>query len=94
MTLKKYTISVTEPQYWQEIHDLLCTATSCEHIPDREVSCHDEKDHSPTRGTFILHGNEVDTLKNHPNIACVELDPTEYPDEYPKPSHYIKRWDK
>ena len=94
MTLKKYTISVTEPQYWQEIHDLLCTTTSCEHIPDREVSCHDEKDHSPTRGPFILHENEVDTLKNHPNIAWVELDPTEYPDEYPKPSHYIKRWGK
>ena len=94
MTLKKYTISVTEPQYWQEIHDLLCATTSCEYIPDREVSCYDEKDHSPTRGTFILHGNEVDTLKNHPNIAWVELDPTEYPEEYPKPSPYIKRWGK
>lgn len=92
MTLKKYTINVTEPQYWQEIHDLLCTSTSCEHIPDREVSCHDEKDHSPTRGTFILHGNEAEALKNHPNVSWVELDPTEYPDQYPKPSHYIKRW--
>ena len=94
MTLKKYTISVTEPQYWQEIHDLLCTTTSCEHIPDREVSCHDEKEHSPTRGTFILHGNEAESLKNHPHISWVELDPSSYPDEYPKPSHYIKRWDK
>lgn len=94
MTLKKYTISVTDPQYWQEIHDLLCTATSCEHIPDREVSCHDEKDHSPTRGTFILHGNEAEALKNHPHINWVELDPSSYPDEYPKPGHYIKRWGK
>lgn len=94
MTLKKYTISVTEPQYWQEIHDLLCTSTSCEHIPDREVSCHDEKEHSPTRGTFILHGNEAEALKSHPNIKWVELDPSEYPEEYPKPSHYIKRWGK
>jgi hypothetical protein len=94
MTLKKYTISVTEPQYWHEIHDLLCTSTSCGHIPDREVSCHDEKDHSPTRGTFILHSNEAEDLKNHPNVSWVELDPTEYPEEYPKPSHYIKRWGK
>lgn len=92
MTLKKYTISVTEPQYWQEIHDLLCTATSCEHIPDREVSCHDEKDHSPTRGTFILHGNEAESLKSHLHVKWVELDPSEYPEEYPKPSHYVKRW--
>jgi len=92
MTLKKYTISVTEPQYWQEIHDLLCASTSLEHIPDREVLCHDEKKHSPTRGTFILHGSEAEALKNHPNIAWVELDPTEYPEEYPEPSHCIKRW--
>lgn len=94
MTLKKYTISVTEPQYWQEIHDLLCTATSCEHVPDREVSCHDEKEHSPTRGTFILHDNEAESLKNHPHISWVELDPSSYPEEYPKPGHYIKRWGK
>jgi hypothetical protein len=94
MTLKKYTISVTESQYWQEIHDLLCSPTSCEHIPDREVSCHDEKDHSPTRGTFILNENEAESLKNHPHISWVELDPTEYPEEYPKPSPYIKRWGK
>ena len=94
MTLKKYTISVTEPQYWKEVHDLLCTSTSCEHIPDREVSCHDEKEHSPTRGTFILHGSEADSLKNHPHVKWVELDPSEYPEEYPKPGHYIKRFNK
>jgi len=94
MTLKKYTISVTEPQYWQEIHDLLCTTTSCEHIPDREVSCHDEKEHSPTRGTFILHGNEAESLKNHPHVKWVELDPSSYPEEYPKPELHIKRWNK
>jgi hypothetical protein len=94
MTLKKYEIKVTDYQYWQEIHDLLCTSTSCEHIPDREVSCYDEKEHSATRGTFILHGSEANSLKNHPYVEWVELDPTENPEEYPKPSHYIKRWSK
>lgn len=94
MTLKKYQIKVTDNQYWQEIHDLLCTSTSCEHIPDREVLCHDEKEHSPTRGTFILHGSEADSLKNHPYIEWVELDPTENPEEYPEPTPCIKRWNK
>ena len=93
MTLNKYEIKVTDPKYWSEIHDILCGISSCEHIPDREVSCFDEKEHSPTRGSFILHGVEAEELKNHPHVEWVELDPTENPDEYPKPSHYINRWD-
>lgn len=94
MTLKKYTIKVTEDQYWQEVHDTLCGISSCEHIPDREISCFNEMEHSATRGTFVLHSHEAENLKNHPYIDWIELDPSEYPEEYPKPSHYIKRWGK
>jgi hypothetical protein len=92
MTLKKYQIAVTDPQYWEEVHDLLCDETDCEHIPNRKVSCCDEKCHSKTRGTFELHGTEADSLKNHPHIAWVELDPTEYPDKYPQPELYAQRF--
>lgn len=92
MTLKKYTIKVTEEQYWEEIHDTLCGISSCEHVPNREVACHDEKEHSPTRGTFLLHGYEAEELKNHPHIEWIELDPSEYPELYPKPSLYLNRW--
>jgi len=92
MTLKKYTIKVTEEQYWKEIYDTLCGISSCENIPDREVLCHDEKDHSPTRGTFVLHEYEAEELNNHPHIEWIELDPTEYPELYPKPSLYLNRW--
>lgn len=94
MTLKKYTIKVTDPQYWQEIHDLLCESSSCEHIPDREVSCVDEKEHSSTRGTFELHGSEAEELLNHPHVEWVELDPTSYPELYPEPQPATKRWKK
>jgi hypothetical protein len=94
MTLKKYTIKVTEENHWQEVYDILCEMSSCEHVPDRKVSCCNEMDHSPTRGTFVLHGYEVEDLKNHPYIEWIELDPSEYPEEYPKPSPYIKRWNK
>lgn len=92
MTLKKYEVKVKDQQYWSEIHDTLCHSSSCEHIPDREVSCSDDKLHSPTRGTFVLHASEAEELRNHPQIDWVELDPTENPEEYPEPSHYAKRW--
>lgn len=92
MTLRKYTIKVKDPTYWQEIHDTLCGISSCEHIPDREVSCFDEKEHSSTRGTFILHGSEAESLKNDPRIDWVELSPRDNLDKYPTPSPATKRW--
>lgn len=94
MTLKKYTISVTEAQYWDEIHNVLVEDSNEDGIPDRQVTCSDYKEHSPTRGTFLLHGNEAQEIANHPHVEWIELDPTEYKDEYPKPGHYIKRFNK
>lgn len=91
---KKYTIKVIDPEYWQEIHDLLCVETSCEHIPDRKISCYDEKEHSSTMGTFLLTDEESENLKSHPKVEWVELDPTFYQDQYPEPSLYVKRWNK
>lgn len=81
----KYTISVHNPEDWQEIHDVLCGVSSCPCIPDREVTCTDEKLHSPTRGTFDLEDHEAEELKSHEKIAWVELCPTCYSDSYPKP---------
>jgi hypothetical protein len=94
MTLKKYTLKVKKSEYWQEIHDTLCGISSCEHIPDRQVSCTDEKEHSPTRGTFSLHGNEVEELKKHPYIDWIELCPVCNPDAYPKPQFATRRFKK
>lgn len=90
--MKKYTVKVKSPEYWQEIHDLLCNETCCEHIPDRKVSCWDEKKHSSTRGTFLLEDDEMNQLKNHPYIDWIELSPTDNPDSYPKPQPATKRF--
>ena len=90
--MKKYTVKVTSPEYWQEIHDLLCEETACDHIPDRQVSCWDEKLHSPTRGTFELEDAEAEELKNHEYIEWVELSPTDNPDSFPKPQPATKRF--
>lgn len=90
--MKKYTICVIKPEYWEEIHETLCGISSCEHVPDREVICCDEKLHSPTRGTFELDEHESELLKNHEKIAWIELSPTDHPEEYPKPQPATKRF--
>jgi len=73
--MKKYTIKVTSPEHWEEIHDTLCGVSSCHCIPDREVYCWDEKLHSPTRGTFELDDDEAEELRHHEYIDWVELSP-------------------
>ena len=94
MTLKKYTIKVTDSTDWEEFHHLLCDESSEENVPNRCVVCWDDKLHSPTRGTFLLHGNEVKKLKNHPKVEWIELSPKDNQDSYPKPSPATYRWGK
>lgn len=90
----KYTIKVKDSEHWQEIHDTLCGISSCDCIPDREVVCCDEKEHSSTRGTFELTEEEAELLKQHEMIEWVELSPTDYPNKYPKPQPATKRFKK
>lgn len=90
----KFTICVTKPEYWNEIHDLLCHESSCANIPDRAIDCVDEKLHSPTRGTFDLTVEEADELRNHEKIKWVELCPTCNPDAYPIPQLNTDRFKK
>lgn len=94
MTLKKYELKVKTPEDWDSVLSTLCESSSVENFPDREVSCEDSKLHSPTRGTFLLHKTEADRLAQDSSIDWIELDPSENPDEYPKPEHYVKRWGK
>jgi len=92
MEYKHYTLSVTQPEYWQEIHNQLCHESECEHVPNRCVECSDEKEHSQTRGTFLLSEEEVQELLNHPNVKWIELSPIHHPEVYPTPVQCTKRW--
>ena len=93
MDLKKYTLKVYQADQWSEVHDQLCSETSCDHIPDRSVDCFDEKEHSDTRSTYWLTEQEAQNLNSDHRVEWIELDPTEYPDKYPKPSLYQPtRW--
>jgi len=86
MSLNKYTLKVSRPEYWREVHDLLCKANTNEtHIPDRVVECCNEMEHSPVRGTFELSDEEAAELAEDHRIDWIELSPSDYKELYPVP---------
>ena len=92
--MKRYTLAVTGPEYWSEIHDSLIVDSNKDGIPDRQVTCSDNKEHSPTRGTYELTDAEAAEIANHPHVKWIELSPTDNPDNYPKPQPATKRFRK
>ena len=90
--MRKYTLAVTNPEYWSEIHNALIVDSNQDGIPDRQVTCSDCKEHSPTRGTYELTEEEAAEIATHPHIKWIELSPEHYPDLYPKPSIDAKRF--
>ena len=90
--MKRYTLSVEKPEYWNEIHNALIVDSNQDGIPDRQITCTDSKDHSPTRGTYELTEEEAAEIATHPHIKWIELSPSDNPDAYPKPSPATKRF--
>ena len=90
--MKKYTLAVTSPEYWSEIHDALIVDSNQDGIPDRQVTCTDSKNHSPTRGTYELTEDEAAEIGAHPHVKWIELSPTDNPEAYPDPSPATKRF--
>ena len=92
--MKRYTLAVTDPKYWSEIHGSLIVDSNNDGIPDRQITCSDSKEHSPTRGTYELTEEEAAEIANHPHVKWIELSPTDNPDNYPKPQPATKRFRK
>ena len=90
--MKKYTLAVTSPEYWSEIHDALIVDSNQDGIPDRQVTCTDSKNHSPTRGTYELTEDEAAEIATHPHVKWIELSPTDNPEAFPEPSPATKRF--
>jgi len=90
--MKRYTLSVTSPEYWSEIHNALIVDSNQDGIPDRQVTCTDSKNHSPTRGTYELTEDEAAEIGSHPHVKWIELSPTDNPEAYPDPSPATKRF--
>ena len=92
--MKRYTLSVTSPEYWSEIHDALIVDSNQDGIPDRKITCSDCKEHSPTRGTYELTEAEATEIGNHPHVQWIELSPIDNPGHYPNPQPATKRFPK
>lgn len=92
--MKRYELSVTSPEYWSEIHDALIVDSNQDGIPDRQVTCSDSKEHSPTRGTYELTEEEAAEIAAHPHVKWIELSPIDNPDSYPEPQFATKRFKK
>jgi len=92
--MKRYELSVTSPEYWSKIHDALIVDSNQDGIPDRQVTCSDSKEHSPTRGTYELTEEEAAEIATHPHVKWIELSPVDNPDAYPKPQFATKRFKK
>ena len=89
MSEKYYQLGTHTADQFFEIHDLLCSETSEENIPDRECTCHDDKIHSPTRGTFLLTDEEAAALKNDSRIKFINIDYSMY-DEFKPPQDELQ----
>ena len=92
--MNKYTLAVTSPEYWSEIHDALIVDSNKDGIPDRKVTCADSKEHSQTRGTYELTEAEATEIGNHPHVKWIELSPSHHPGYYPNPELLTKRFPK
>ena len=93
MTLKRYTLSVASPEDWANIHGALIVDSNEDGIPDRKITCTDEKTVSPTRGTYELTEEEVEEIGKHPRVKWIELSLKDNPDAFPKPQPAATRWD-
>ena len=92
--MKRYTLSVTSPEYWSEIHNALIVDSNQDGIPDRKVTCTNSKNFSPTRGTYELTEEEASEIGKHPHVEWIELSPTDHPGYYPNPQPATKRFPK
>ena len=90
--MKRYTLSVTSPEYWSEIHEALIVDSNQDGIPDRKVTCSNSKSFSPTRSTYELTEEEAAEIAKHPKVQWIELSPEDNPDHYPNPSPASKRY--
>ena len=80
--MKRYTLSVTSPEYWSEIHEALIVDSNQDGIPDRKVTCSNCKSFSPTRSTYELTEEEATEIAKHPKVQWIELSPEDNPGNY------------
>jgi hypothetical protein len=83
MTEKYYQLGTHTPEQWIELHDELNTDGLGS--VERCVECTDHKEHSPTRGEYLLTDAEAEILKADPRIKFINISYPRYPEEFAPP---------
>lgn len=80
---KKYQIVAHTAEQWQMLHqDLIADGNQYFTVPSREVEVKDSKNHSPTRGVYLLTEVEAEELSEDPRVKSIHLDPQSYRDAF------------
>lgn len=86
MSEKYYQLGTHTAEQWQELHaELIADGNVYEAVPVRQVTVDDDKQHSPTRGTYLLTSEEADGLKNDARVKFINIDYSKYPEEFKPP---------
>ena len=94
--IKNYQIKAKDGKCWKKVHlELMGSGSHTSSVPIRQILCKNERTHSETTGSYELTKTEADTLKSHPDIEWVQLDP-EFHEEarIPVELHSINRFGK
>jgi len=87
---KYYQLGTHTEEQWQELHaELIADGNTYEAVPTRTVTVDDDKQHSPTRGSYLLTDEEATTLKSDPRIRFINIDYSKY-DEYKPPKDELQ----
>lgn len=77
---KVYTVIIKDASKSEEIHNLLCSHThDIENIPNECIECANRKTSSSLRTSYLLTEEQVNILRNNPDIESVELDQNFHP---------------
>ena len=87
---KYYQLGTHTPEQWLELHaELIADGNTYEAVPTRPVILDDDKQHSPTRGSYLLTDEESAALKSDPRVRFINIDYSKY-DEYKPPKDELQ----
>jgi len=83
---KYYQLGTHTEEQWQELHaELIADGNTYEAVPTRTVTVDDDKQHSPTRGSYLLTDDEATALKSDPRVRFINIDYSKYEEFKPPP---------
>ena len=83
---KYYQLGTHTEEQWQELHaELIADGNTYEAVPTRTVTVDDDKQHSPTRGSYLLTDEEATALKSDSRVRFINIDYSKYEEFKPPP---------